>query len=84
MPIFLKTVKLSSQSKQEAFKHAMHNVSACIQPRSKLFKWLLNKPYVNEVTLRGQNPPLRYCNLLIFCVLFKKGLDLLMLKIWGL
>ena len=22
---------------------------------------LLNKPYVNEVTLTGQNPPLKYC-----------------------
>jgi len=22
-------------------------------------EWLLNKPYVNEVTLTGQNPPLK-------------------------
>ena len=32
-----------------------------IQPRSKHYKWLLNKPYVNEVTLTGQNPPLKCC-----------------------
>ena len=25
------------------------------------YKRLLNKPYVNEVTLRGQNPPLKFC-----------------------
>ena len=30
-----------------------------LQPRSKLYKRLLNKPYVNEVTLRGQKPTLK-------------------------
>ena len=32
-----------------------------IQSWSNDYKWLLNKPYVNEVTLRGQNPPLKCC-----------------------
>ena len=43
-----------------------------------------NKPYENEVTLRGQKPPLKGCQLLDFQCTFLKGLDLLMLKIWGL
>ena len=30
-----------------------------LQPRSRLYKRLLNKPYVNEVTLRGQKKPLK-------------------------
>ena len=45
---------------------------------------LLHKPYANEVTLTGQNPPWRpYYPHKIFTQ-FEKGLDLLMLKIWGL
>ena len=55
-----------------------------IQTRSKLYKGLLNKPYVNEVTLRGQKPPLKCCQPLNFYCTFLKGLDLLMKKIWGL
>ena len=31
-----------------------------IQSRAKVHKRLLNKPYVNEVTLTGQNLPLEY------------------------
>ena len=42
---------------------------------------LVNKPYVNRVTLTGQNPPLKCCQPLEFSVQFLKGLDLLMLKI---
>ena len=45
---------------------------------------LLNKPYVNEDILTGQNPPWKcYYPLEIFTQ-FEKGLGLLMLKIWGL
>ena len=32
-----------------------------IQIKSDQTERLLNKPYVNEVTLTGQNPPLKYC-----------------------
>ena len=33
----------------------------CIQQGTNIEERLLNKPYVNEVTLRGQKPPLKYC-----------------------
>ena len=55
-----------------------------IQSWSKLYIRLLNKPYVNEVTLTGQNPPWRQCHPLEIFTQFVKGLDLLMLKILGL
>ena len=42
---------------------------------------LLNKPYENEVTLRGHNIPLKCCQPLEILTQFLKGLDLLMLKI---
>ena len=45
---------------------------------------LLNRPYGNEVTLRRQKPPLKCCQLLDFQSTFLKGLDILMIKIWGL
>ena len=45
---------------------------------------LLNKPYVNEVTLSKQNPALKCCQSLELLTHFLKGLDLSMLKIWGL
>ena len=32
-----------------------------IQLLTSDYKRLLNKPYENEVTLRGQNPPLKCC-----------------------
>ena len=35
-----------------------------IQPRSKLYKRLLNKPYENEVFLREQKTPLKCCKTL--------------------
>ena len=44
----------------------------------------LSKPYVNEVTLREQKCPLKCCQPLDFLYTSLKGLDLLMLKIWGL
>ena len=39
---------------------------------------------VNEVTLTGQKPSLKFCQPLELFTQFEKGLDLLMLKIWGL
>ena len=45
---------------------------------------LLNKPYVNEVTLSMQNPVLKCCQSLELLTHFLKGLDLSMLKIWVL
>ena len=45
---------------------------------------LLNKPYVNEVTLRRQKPPLKCCQPLDFQCAFLKGLDVSILKIWSL
>ena len=39
---------------------------------------------VNEVTLRGQNPSLKFCQPLELLTQFIKDLDLSMLKIWGL
>ena len=39
---------------------------------------------VNEVTLTGQKPSLKFCQPLELLTQFVKGLDLLMLKIWGL
>ena len=55
-----------------------------IQPWPFAFRWLLNKPYVNEVTLPWHNPPLIDFYPLERFTQFKKGLDLSMLKIWGL
>ena len=45
---------------------------------------LLNKLYVNEVTLRGQKPPLKCCYPLDFSYIFTKSLYLLLMKIWGM
>ena len=55
-----------------------------IQPWPLAYKRLPNKPYLNEVTLTRQNPPLKCCQLLELFTQFKRGLDLSMLKIWGL
>ena len=38
--------------------------------------WLLNKPYVNEVTLTGQNPPLKCCQPLELLTQLNRGIDL--------
>ena len=45
---------------------------------------LLNKPYENEVTLTGQNPPFNYCLHFELFTAFLRELDLSMLEIWGL
>ena len=43
-----------------------------IQLKSDETAWLLNKLYVNEVTLTGQNPPLKYCQPLELLTQFKR------------
>ena len=55
-----------------------------LQIKSDQTERLLNKPYVNEVTLTGQNPPLKYCQPLELLTQLEKDIDLSMLKIWGL
>ena len=55
-----------------------------IQLSTFAYKRLLNKPYENEVTLRGQKSPLKCCQYFGFQCPFFKGLDISMLKIWGL
>ena len=37
---------------------------------------LLNKPYENEVTLTGQNPPLKYPQFFELFTQLKRGIDL--------
>ena len=55
-----------------------------IQIKSDQRERLLSTPYVNEVTLTGQNPPLKYCQPLELLTQLEKDIDLSMLKIWGL
>ena len=43
-----------------------------VQPLNFAYIRLLNKPYENEVTLTGQNPPLKCCKLLELLTNFKK------------
>ena len=45
---------------------------------------LVNKDYENKVTLTGQNLPLKCYQLLEILTQVKTGLDLFMIKIWGL
>ena len=45
---------------------------------------LLNKPYIEEVTLSKQNPAFKCCQSLEILTNFLKGIDLSMLKIWDL
>ena len=45
-----------------------------IQPRAKVYKRLLNKPHENEVTLRGQKPPLKCCQPFELLTYFEKGI----------
>ena len=46
-----------------------------VQPRNFADIRLLNKPYENEVTMRGQNPPLKYYQPLPFLTHFERGFD---------
>ena len=55
-----------------------------IQLSKSDYKRLLHKPYVNEVYLTGQNPPLKCCQHLEIQYTVRKRVDLLMLKILGL
>ena len=45
-----------------------------IQSRAKVYKRSLNKPYENEVTLRGQNPHLKCFQDLGIFTLVEKGI----------
>ena len=56
----------------------------CLQLRAKQTAPLLNKHYQNEVTLTGQNPPLKFCQSLEILTHFITGLDLSMIEIWSL
>ena len=47
-----------------------------IQSRAKVYIWLLNKPYVNEATLTGQNQLLKCCLPVELFTKFEKGIDL--------
>ena len=53
-----------------------------IQLRAKQTAPLVNKHYQNEVTLTGQNPPLKCCQPLEILTHFITGLDLSMIEIW--
>ena len=55
-----------------------------IQTRTKLYLRLLNKPYVNGVTLREENLPLKCCQPLEILTSLKKGLHFSIQIIWGL
>ena len=61
-----------------------------IQFKSSLLQWLPfengQSPFyvVNEVTLTGQKPSLKFCVPLEISTQFEKALDLFMLRIWGL
>ena len=55
-----------------------------LKPLNFAYVQLLNKPYENEVTLTGQNSPLKYCQNLEILYTVKKKLDPLTLKILGL
>ena len=55
-----------------------------IQPLNFAYVRLLDKPYENEVTLTGQNPPLKCCHPLEILKHFITGLDLSMIEIWSL
>ena len=59
-------------------------LSSHLQLSKSDYKRLLHKPYVNEVHLTGQNPPLNCCQHLEIQYTVRKRVDLLMLKILGL
>ena len=60
------------------------SVNEYVQLRAKQTAPLVNKHYQNEVTLTGQNPPLKCCQPLEILTHFITGLDLSMIEIWGL
>ena len=67
---------------QEKMSFLMVSIFGCptnIQLLISDYIQLLNKPYVNGVTLREQNQPLKYCQPLDFWYTSLKGLDLSLL-----
>ena len=81
---------LRSGSILKAMERSMHSARHCfsgitnLQLRGKQTAPLVNKHYQNEVTMTGQNLPLKCCKPLEILAHFEIGLVLLMLKIWGL
>ena len=59
-------------------------LSSLIQLRAKQTVPLVNKHYQNEVTLTEQSLSLKCCQPLEILTHFITGLDLSMIKIWGL
>ena len=47
-----------------------------LEPRNFVYMRLINKPYENEVTLTGQNQPLKCCQPLELFTQLKRSLDL--------
>ena len=60
------------------------NFLSTIQLRAKQTAHLVNKHYQNEVTLTGQNLPLKCCKPVEILTHFTTGLDFPMLEIWSL
>ena len=95
-PFDIQTPKVPFWKDRKLFKNTIltHKISRTFKIGFSLSKWLqlcqsemaalLNKPYENDVTLRGQNIPLKCCQPLDFLYTSLKGLDLLMLQIWSL
>ena len=81
---------MKNQDDNEILKDGYCEISKISLYESTIQFWkmnlnhLLNKPCVNEVTLKGQNPPLKYCQSLELLTQLEKDIDLSMLKIWGL
>ena len=54
------------------------------QPQNFANIWLLNKPYENRVSLRGQIPPKNSASLVNFWHALSRGLDLFIQALWVL
>ena len=70
------TSKNNYPSLKEDLKNEIAHLEYHLQPFKFAYIRLLNKPYENEVSLTGQNPPLKCCQPLEILIHFKKGLDL--------
>ena len=69
-PSFLLCLALVEKTWENSFRYQEQNKRTLLgseyhflhlQLKSNQTERLLNKPYVNEVTLRGQKPPLKCC-----------------------
>ena len=77
------TLYLGQNLSKLLFHRAM-TIEFHIQFKAKQTAPLLNKHYQNEVTLTGQNPPLKCCQPLESLAHLITDLDLSMIEIWGL